>query len=63
MTLLGSSLSISASNNPFDEKEKNYEQSSILITKELTGYSELDIASIQVRTKKMVGITVGIWKV
>jgi hypothetical protein len=63
LTLLGSSLNISASNNPFEEKKRNYEQSSIVMTKELMNCPKWDIASIQERTKKLAGIAVGIWKV
>ncbi|OAS21365.1 hypothetical protein A8708_31350 [Paenibacillus oryzisoli] len=62
LTLLGSNLNISASNNPFEEKKKNYEKSSILMTKQLTDYSKWDITSIEERTEKLAGIAAGIWK-
>ncbi|WP_339289961.1 DUF262 domain-containing HNH endonuclease family protein [Paenibacillus sp. FSL E2-0201] len=62
LTLLGSSLNISASNNPFEEKKKNYEQSLIVMTKQLMNYSKWDIATIQERTEKLAGIAAGIWK-
>lgn len=61
LTLLGSSLNISASNNPFEEKKKNYEQSLIVMTKQLMDYSKWDVASIQVRTEKLAGIAAEIW--
>jgi len=62
LTLLGSSLNISASNNPFEEKKKNYEKSVILMTKQLTNMEKWDLAAIQTRTETLVTIAAGIWK-
>lgn len=62
LTLLGSSLNISASNNPFEEKKKNYEQSSIIMTKQLADYPKWDISTIQERTDRLADIAVEIWR-
>ena len=42
LTLLGSKLNIQASNNPFEEKKKNYEQSTIVSNKKTRGNKEVD---------------------
>ena len=61
LTLLGSSLNISSSNNPFEEKKKNYEKSSIVMTKKLAEYQKWSIATIQERTNELAGIAAKIW--
>ncbi|AIQ34693.1 hypothetical protein R50345_08755 [Paenibacillus sp. FSL R5-0345] len=62
LTLFCSSLNIVASNNLFEEKKKNYEQSSIIMTKQLSDCPKWDIATIQERTNKLAGIVADIWR-
>lgn len=63
LTLLGSGLNIAASNNPFEEKKKNYNQSMILMTKELSNYPRWDISAIQQRSEHLADIASKIWKI
>ncbi|MBR8645875.1 HNH endonuclease [[Brevibacterium] frigoritolerans] len=49
LTLLGSELNITASNHPFLEKKKKYEQSIIMLTKEICQEDKWTFEEINIR--------------
>jgi hypothetical protein len=61
LTLLGSELNIMASNLPFVEKKKKYEQSNIMLTKELCKVKKWTFEEISSRSKYLAGIAKKIW--
>jgi len=61
LTLLGAKLNINCSNNPFDEKKKNYNSSIIMITKDLCDLNEWKIKGIKNRSKILAEKAVKIW--
>ncbi|MCZ0871253.1 DUF262 domain-containing HNH endonuclease family protein [Peribacillus sp. AS_2] len=61
LTLLGSELNISASNYPFLEKKKKYEQSIIMLTKEICQEEKWTFEEISIRSAYLAGIAKKIW--
>lgn len=61
LTLLGSELNITASNNPFSEKKKKYEQSVICLTKDLCKKDRWTFDEIEKRSEYLAGIAKRIW--
>jgi len=61
LTLLGSELNITASNNPFVEKKKKYKQSNIALTKELCQEEKWTFEEIKMRSAYLAGIAKKIW--
>ena len=62
LTLLGSELNIIASNNPFEEKRREYAKSNILITKEISRYEYWGIGEIETRGQNLAELARRIWK-
>jgi len=63
MTLLGESLNIQASNNPFVRKKSSYKKSNILITSELSGQNDFKFSHVDKRGVKLTELALKIWKV
>jgi uncharacterized protein with ParB-like and HNH nuclease domain len=61
LTLLGSELNITASNNPFNEKKKNYERSVILLTKDLCQKERWTFDEIEKRSEHLASVAKRIW--
>ncbi|MFK9116929.1 DUF262 domain-containing protein [Peribacillus frigoritolerans] len=61
LTLLGSELNITASNYPFLEKKKKYEQSIIMLTKEICQEDKWTFEEINIRSVYLAGIAKKIW--
>jgi uncharacterized protein with ParB-like and HNH nuclease domain len=61
LTLLGSELNITASNFPFHEKKKKYQQSIILMTKEICQKDNWTFKEITERSAYLAGIAKGVW--
>ncbi|WHY54641.1 HNH endonuclease family protein [Peribacillus simplex] len=61
LTLLGSELNITASNYPFIEKKKKYEQSIIMLTKEICQEDKWTFEEINIRSVYLAGIAKKIW--
>jgi uncharacterized protein with ParB-like and HNH nuclease domain len=61
LTLLGAKLNISASNNPFEAKKKNYNDSNIMITKDLCSFQDWKLKEIEGRSEKLSEKAVKIW--
>lgn len=61
LTLLGSELNITASNFPFLEKKKKYEQSIIMLTKEVCQEDKWTFEEISIRSAYLAGIAKKIW--
>jgi hypothetical protein len=61
LTLLGSELNITASNLPFSEKKKKYEQSVIQLTKEICKVDKWTFNEIEKRSEFLAGIAKKIW--
>jgi uncharacterized protein with ParB-like and HNH nuclease domain len=63
MTLLAGDINITASNNPFEAKQKLYKKSDIKITRELLKYDHFGFDEIQARSKKIARQSAKIWKI
>lgn len=63
MTLLGESLNIQAYNNPFAKKKGSYKVSNLLITSELTQYSDFKFSHVDKRSDAFTEIALKIWKI
>jgi len=63
LTLLERKPNISASNNPFKEKKKNYskDKTEMLMTQELLEFDKWGESEIQERSKKLAKIAVKVW--
>lgn len=61
LTLLGSTLNISISNNPFESKKEQYELSNIKLTKDLCDYPEWRTQQIADRSSKLAAYACEIW--
>ena len=61
LTLLGAKLNIIASNNPFEEKKKNYNKSSIEITKDLCLFKDWKVKEIEERSERLSEKATKIW--
>lgn len=61
LTLLGSELNITASNNPFVEKKKKYEQSVICLTKDICQNERWTFDEIEQRSEYLANIAKKIW--
>ncbi|AOT72788.1 DUF262 domain-containing protein [Geosporobacter ferrireducens] len=61
LTLLGSGLNISASNNPFQAKTKIYSYSNIQITKKLCNYEKWGLKEISKRGEELAKAALLIW--
>lgn len=62
LTLLGETLNIKASNNPFESKKKFYKTSSFKITKEISRLPDFKFAQVQKRGQDLAKIALKIWK-
>lgn len=62
MTLLGESLNIQASNNPFGKKKNSYKKSSFIITNELGSISDFKFSNVDRRGEQLIQIALKIWK-
>ena len=62
MTLLDSSLNISASNNPFSKKKNSYKASELIITQELAELRDFKFSHLEKRGQELAEIAVKIWK-
>jgi uncharacterized protein with ParB-like and HNH nuclease domain len=61
-TLLAQKLNITASNNPFGAKKREYRKSNIRMTKELaSSYRAFRYKQVKFRSQKFAEIAVGIW--
>lgn len=63
MTLLGESLNIQAYNNPFAKKKGSYKVSNLLITNELSHYSDFKFSHVDKRSETFTEIALKIWKI
>ncbi|WP_456377871.1 HNH endonuclease family protein [Lutibacter sp.] len=63
MTLLGETLNIQASNNPFTKKKKSYRKSSFLITQDLAKQNDFKFYHVNKRSEELTTLAVKIWKV
>lgn len=63
MTLLGESLNIQAYNNPFIKKKGSYKVSNLLITNELSHYSDFKFSHVDKRSEAFTEIALQIWKI
>jgi uncharacterized protein with ParB-like and HNH nuclease domain len=63
MTLLGESLNIQAYNNPFTKKKGSYKVSNLLITNELSHYSDFKFSHVDKRSETFTEIALKIWKI
>ncbi len=61
LTLLGSELNITASNNPFNEKKKKYEKSVIHLTKEICQKERWTFEEIENRSEQLASVAKKIW--
>lgn len=61
LTLLGSGLNISASNNSFNNKKNNYAISNVKMTKDICDYDNWGIAEIDNRSDALAKIALLIW--
>ena len=61
LTLLGSEMNIVASNNPFEDKKKEYKKSNIVITNDVCWFSKWGLNEIEIRSRKLAEIAVEIW--
>lgn len=62
MTLLGGSLNIKASNNPFGKKKECYKKSNFTITRELANYPYFKFKNLKKRGEELAAIALEIWK-
>ena len=63
MTLLSRHLNTSAKNKPFSDKLEYYEQSDLLITRELTSHSKWGMLEIEERQRRMREDALSIWTI
>lgn len=63
MTLLGESLNIQASNNPFVKKKNSYKKSNLLITSELANQNDFKFSHVDKRGIKLTELALKIWKI
>ncbi|WP_080497372.1 DUF262 domain-containing protein [Bacillus subtilis] len=61
LTLIAKSLNIIASNNPFEEKVKEYKKSNIQITKKISELSEFKFQEVEKRSKELSNKAVKLW--
>lgn len=63
LTLLGGTLNITASNNPFLSKKTEYKKSELKLNEQLVkGYTQFGFKQVEKRTKEMINLALGIWK-
>ncbi|WP_080579880.1 DUF262 domain-containing protein [Methylorubrum extorquens] len=63
LTLFAGALNIGASNNPFANKKKSYQQSSILITKELSDMPSFKFKHVEERSAELADLAVERWPI
>jgi uncharacterized protein with ParB-like and HNH nuclease domain len=63
MTLIGESLNIQASNNPFIRKKNNYRKSNFLITNELANQNDFKFSHVDKRGTRLTELALKIWKI
>lgn len=63
LTLFAGALNIEASNNPFANKKKSYEQSAILITQELAEMPSFKFKHVEERSIELANIAVERWPI
>lgn len=63
MTLLGESLNIQASNNPFAKKKASYKKSNFLITNSLADQNDFKFSHVDKRGEELTEIALKIWKI
>ena len=61
MTLLGESLNVQASNNPFGKKKSCYKKSSFLITQDLGNSTDFKFSHVDKRGEHLTEIALKIW--
>jgi hypothetical protein len=61
LSLLSGSLNSSIRNAPFEKKLPSYDKSELLLTKELVGLTEWNVAAIEERQKTFSVIAPKIW--
>ncbi|MBY3117299.1 DUF262 domain-containing protein [Rhizobium laguerreae] len=63
LTLFAGTLNIIASNNPFEAKKSNYQQSSILLTKALAKHTNFRFPQVDARSKELAALAVTQWPI
>lgn len=63
LTLLAAPLNIQASNNPFRKKLNSYNQSNLIITKELGNYSNFTFTEVEKRSNEITEEALKIWRI
>ena len=63
LTLFAGALNIAASNNPFDSKKREYQKSSIALTKHLTSMIEFKFPQIENRSVELAARAVELWPI
>lgn len=63
LTLLAAPLNIQASNNPFKRKKKSYQQSDLLITKDLAKKTDFKFTHIDKRGEEIAKTALNIWNI
>lgn len=63
LTLLGSEYNKSVSNKNFEEKKKVYNNSTILITREISNYDKWDENMIQKRQERLAELALKVWSI
>lgn len=61
LTIFAGALNIGASNNPFHKKRQAYKESSIKLTQELLKKSQFKFKDVELRSKELAEIAVGLW--
>ena len=62
MTLFSGKLNIKISNGPFLDKRREYQNSNIQLTKNLTTYKYFKFDHLDNRGKELAKIAISIWK-
>lgn len=62
LTLLAKSLNIVASNNPFEDKVKEYQKSNIQLTKKVIALSEFKFPQVEKRSNELANKAVQLWR-
>lgn len=61
LTIFSGTLNIGASNNPFGNKKKSYQESGIIMTNQLAGLPSFKFKQVDVRSKDLAKAAVSLW--